>query len=102
MLLVSLGAIIMPHVQVVAVVAEGQKARQLREGGMGEGCDHQLDRWKNDSNSNGMPEAYVALHRVPPLTQEIPLPGGSTTRIRLNIMDLIEVGLQLLVSELIQ
>ena len=44
----------------------------------------------------------MALHRVPPLTQEIPLPGGSPTRIRLNIVDLIEIGLQPLVSELIQ
>ena len=64
---------------------------------MGGECNHQLDEQDYNSNSD-----WVPLQRVPPLTQEIPLPGGSPTRIRLDIMDLIEVGLQPLVSELIQ
>ena len=57
---------------------------------------------KYDSNSDWVPKPYVALQGIPPLTQEIPFPGGSPTRIRLDIMHLIEVGLQPLVAELIQ
>ena len=57
---------------------------------------------KTDSNLDSVPNAYVALHRIPALTKEIPFPGGSPARIWFNVVDVIEVGLQHFVSELIQ
>jgi len=91
-------------VRIVAVVEEGQRVIWLvyKEGSSVKGDGKET--WppkKTDSNSDSVPTPYVALYRIPALTQEIPLPRGSPTRIWFNVVDVIKVGFQHSVSELI-
>lgn len=66
------------------------------------GLEIQTRKTLLDPEGFSEPHARSDSARIPSLTQEVPFTRGRATGLGLNVLHIIEVGFQLLISELVQ